>query len=396
MPASIRDFLARVLPWPAPGEPGFINLHYTADKSPGMRGRPFTSLDEFMSFAQWGATKPAMMKDIYFCLSSQRATGRVYNNHATAMRNQRNVLRLKALWIDIDVKPEKGYATIGEALDALTDFIRKAKLPPPSAIVLSGGGVHVYWISNKPLTLEEWQPYADGLEILTKAHGLKRDAGLTTDSARVLRVPGTFNRKTLPPRAVRLMALGADYDFAQLDFIKAQATVTAAVTAKPLFDLSAFPKKQIPKGGMESLADGLHVRDDTPLDYTGSLKGARTSRTRYKTHGANYEQGLWMLDTLACTFLEDGQKLAHVLSRGYKTYSPTETDALYERKKADRENGIGWPSCKAFESAGCLLAQFAPSRGLSVLRLIYAFLNKRQRALQRPLHRICASRSTTQ
>ena len=364
MPASIRDFLARVLPWPSPGDAGFINLHWTADKSPGMRGRPFTSLDEFMSFAQWGATKPSVMKDIYFCLSSQRATGRVYNGNATAMRNQRNVLRLKALWIDVDVKSEKGYATTEEALDAVTDFVRKTKLPAPSALVFSGsGGFHVYWISDKPLTVEEWQPYADGLEILTKAHGLKRDAGLTTDSARVLRVPGTFNRKTLPPRAVRLMALGVDYDFARLDFIKAQATVTAAVTAKPLFDLSAFPKKQIPKGGMESLADGLHIRDDTPLDYTGLFRGCPHFQDAYTTHGATYEQGLWMLDTLACTFLEDGQKLAHTLSKGYKSYSKDETDAMFARKRSDREAGIGWPSCTAFENAGCLSCSTCPLKG---------------------------------
>ncbi len=364
MAGNITDFLRRVLPWPADGEPGFCNLHWTTDKSPGMRGRPYTKVEDFLGMAHWLALKPSVAKEIYFCLSSQRATGKVYQGHATALRNQRNVHRLKALWIDVDVKPEKGYAAVQDAINAITDFVGKAKLPPPSAIVLSGGGVHVYWISQSPITKEEWQPYADGLELLTRTHGLKCDRGITTDSARVLRVPGTFNRKTAPPRPVRLAALGIDYNFSCLDFIRGSvAPVVTGPVTKPVFDLSKFPARPIPTGGIESLAEGLSLHDATPLDYAGLFKGCPHFQDAYKTHGANYEQGLWMLDVLACTFLEDGPALSHVLSRGYTSYTPEETEGLFSRKKADRENGIGWPSCKAFENAGCLSCATCPLRG---------------------------------
>jgi hypothetical protein len=36
----------------------------------------------------------------------------------------------------------------------------------------------------------EWQPHANGLKDLAVKHGLRFDAGCTTDCARILRVPG--------------------------------------------------------------------------------------------------------------------------------------------------------------------------------------------------------------
>ena len=89
-----------------------------------------------------------------------------------------------------------------------------AMLPPPTALVCSGGGWHVYWITDKALTEAEWRPYAEGLWALAQKHGLRADAGVTTDSVRVLRIPGTFNMKAAEPRLVKLVALApADYDF---------------------------------------------------------------------------------------------------------------------------------------------------------------------------------------
>ena len=369
---NIEDFLSRVVPWPGSDtEPGLINLHYTSPKGPGMRGKPFKTMPALLSMAQYGAAHPAYFKDIYFCLSSQRASGKVINGKATALRNAKNVHRLKALWIDIDVKPEKGYATTAEALDALTSFVKAAHIPPPTALVLSGsGGLHAYWISDTPLTEEEWRPYAEGLEALAKTHGLKRDPGLTTDSVRVLRVPGTFNYKTTPPKGVRLAALApTDINFGQaLAHIRVVSqAVTAPVTKTDclLYDPKLFPLKALPiVQGTDSLAAGMHIIDDTPLDYAEVVKNCPHFRTAAQTNGAGTEQGLWMLDILATTFMQDARPLAHFLSKGYKTYTRGETDAMFDRKVTERaERGLGWPSCEAFENAGCKDCAGCPFKG---------------------------------
>ncbi len=86
-------------------------------------------------------------------------------------------------------------------------FSKAAGLPTPSAIVGSGGGLQPYWIDKVAMTPEEWRPYAEGLKALAAQH-LKikpEDLGLTTDPARVLRVPGSFNHKLATPRPVQLV-----------------------------------------------------------------------------------------------------------------------------------------------------------------------------------------------
>ena len=81
-------------------------------------------------------------------------------------------------------------------------------------------------------------------------------------------------------------------------------------------------------------------------------------------HGAGQSQGLWMLTVLASTFFENGREIAHTLSKGYPTYTPEETDTMYDRKLKEREEkGLGWPGCKAFEDAGCKLCSTCMHKG---------------------------------
>jgi hypothetical protein len=92
-----------------------------------------------------------------------------------------------------------------DALKALILFREKHGLPPYSALVASGGGLHAYWISKTALTVKEWAPYAEGLRALLVADKVVKDPGITTDVVRLLRVPGTFNHKTNPPKPVLLL-----------------------------------------------------------------------------------------------------------------------------------------------------------------------------------------------
>ena len=155
---SVSDFLSRVLPWPENGAPGFINIHWTNSKPQynGMSGRPFTQLKEFLSMTTWCNSHPDYVKDVYFCLSQQQKTGISSTGKVCAARHADDATFLKAIWLDVDGnkpdKPDKGYASIPEAQAAVMKFVADAGLPEPSAVVMSGGGLHVYWISNKPLT----------------------------------------------------------------------------------------------------------------------------------------------------------------------------------------------------------------------------------------------------
>lgn len=332
-----------------------------------MRGKPFKELHEFMNMAQYAAAKPAVYKDIYFCLSTQAVTGKEIHGNVTAARHKQHALTLKAIWLDVDVKKDKGYDTKEDAIDAIFAFCVAASLPNPSALVFSGSGVHVYWISDIPLTRDVWRPYAEGLKAEVLRLGLKCDAGLTTDEARVLRVPGTFNAKTTPPKPVKLVHLGPSLDFGR--HLAALAAVghaavpnlnTVTVTSgKPApFDLRAFagvkpaaafaaldPQK-------DNLATGMAPHSDLPLNPDEVFKGCVHFQDSALKHGVGQSQGLWMQTVLASTWFEEGREWAHYLSKGYPTYTRGETDAMYDRKLKDREGGLGWPGCKAFEGDG--------------------------------------------
>src|SRR5215510_1018674 len=112
---SAIKFIERVMAWPAPSEVGYVNIHWVSrnegDKKGGMPGKPCKTPQDFMYWMNFCQSTPTI-GDIYFCLSTQKEAAVSKRGKALAKRNHMNSHRVKALWIDVDVKPPpKGYAT---------------------------------------------------------------------------------------------------------------------------------------------------------------------------------------------------------------------------------------------------------------------------------------------
>ena len=257
----------------------------------------------------------------------------------------------------------KSYPTKAAAFKAIGQFVRGWRYPTPSAIVDSGGGWHIYWFSKTPLAPEDWRRHSTSLWAAIRRHGLQAD-NVTTDAARVLRVPGTFNHKRTVPEAVRLVHLrpaSEDFDFATFPVTQVAVVTTSPTTSAktPLFSHALFPKQAYVNPVIDGLRvdDGVLAKDcrrhEIDVEPRAVFKECPMFHEAYKTGGADASQGLWMHQVLAMTFLQDGRKLAHRISSGYSTYSPGETDEMYDRKVADREAiGLGWPSCATFQREG--------------------------------------------
>ena len=363
------DFLRRVVPWPQAGAQGFINLHWTIpDGKGGMPGKPFADLVSLLSFVPWANNHPKWMKDIYFCLSLQAETGLTKAGKIKAARHANAALALKALWLDVD--GYKDYPSKTDALAAIYKFVKDAGLPLPTALVDSGGGWHVYWISDRPLTTAEWGPYADGLWALVQKHGLKADP-VTTDAARVLRLPGTFNKKQVVPRPVELKLLqDDDIDFAAtLGWLKGIAPPRP--TTLPHGNAPVILNPELFKGGPAAeiraavtqtenrLGDGI----EEPLSLKAICKCPHYADA-LRTGGKTHNQGLWMQTVLGATWIENAREVAHAMSNKHPGYSVEECDAMFDRKMGERgKDGLGWPGCHAFEANGCKLCASCVHKG---------------------------------
>src|SRR5262249_36985852 len=129
-----------------------------------------------------------------------------------------NCEHLGALFVDIDFK----VTTEADARSQLGRFSL-----PPSAVVHSGGGLHVYWFLREPMALPEETSLAGALlRRLGRAVGGDRVAA---EPARVLRLPSTLNQKYTPARTVTLELLDAArrYNPSELDEILPAEPITS-------------------------------------------------------------------------------------------------------------------------------------------------------------------------
>lgn len=116
------------------------------------------------------------------------------NDKNNTARTKENVQYLRALYCEIDIRTNTDYKTEDEASEGLRLFLKKSKFPCP-IIIWSGGGFHFYWPLTADITRDAWLPYAQGLKTYAAKLGFKIDASITADPARILRTPGTTNRK---------------------------------------------------------------------------------------------------------------------------------------------------------------------------------------------------------
>ena len=100
--------------------------------------------------------------------------------------------------------------------------------------------------------------------------------------------------------------------------------------------------------------------------------GCKFYRDAAANGGADLDQPLWNLSVLGTTFMENGNAIAHEISKGHRDYTKVDTQALYDRKMAERhDRGIGYPSCAAIKGSGCKSCATCPllAKGKSPLNI---------------------------
>ncbi len=293
-------------------------------------------------------------RDVYFgvALQSRRlalAAARARDPRVELHRvrgGNASAVALPAAWVDLDVAgPHHRRADLPPDRDAALGLLEAVPLAP-SAIVATGGGFHVYWLFRRlwQLTDEAERTAAAALVAAVQAavrrraaeHGWAVDP--TADLARLLRLPGTVNHKSQPPRPVVLERLEPGRRYTPADF-------AALPEARPKSRSSAAPSAKAP--------DGRTPGGRTPDGRTpgGRTPGGRTPKPPADEPAADFRRVLagcaWLRHCLhdrktlpepewyaalsivgrCATRRSDGRRLARLISRGHPGYSPARTAA---------------------------------------------------------------------
>lgn len=382
---NARRFLARAVPWPTSDDNWWISIHwaykYVKGKALIGRGMAFKTLDD----AAWWIERLRDEKphDMYVCMGgvgvAERRTSKKGRTYYIAERLDENILWLRGFWIDVDVMTAlkaAGFKTVAEARDAIALFIRAMGLPPPTYIVMTGsGGFHIHWTLEDPISRAEWQPLADALTAAIR-HYLPtlKDAGVTKDPARILRIPDTRNWKWDPPRPASLAHRGG------LVTLERMRTALA-----PWIGVNVERNKSNNNSSSENVSGNLPPRAPIAFDKREAYpeffditiddvaKVCPFIDHTLETAGEGLSEPLWRASLRVAYFTKDPADAALRLSSGYGDDAVAETeDKLAEVEKAHRRRDMGWPQCRAIYDAGATECAACPhlSKGRSPFNFV--------------------------
>jgi len=169
---------------------------------PDRRTRHFSSL----TAAALHAAEEAKTKDVYFGVG---LAGANFNRRNAASE----IVAIVGLWADIDLAaPWRPGKSLPKTQEEARSILEKLPLAP-SVLVDSGHGLHAYWLFKEPWAFETEEERLVAAKtargwvetIRSAARSLGWDVDSVGDLARVLRLPGTVNRKSDPPVEVRVV-----------------------------------------------------------------------------------------------------------------------------------------------------------------------------------------------
>lgn len=248
--------------------------------------------------------------DAYFAL----ATFKTDQN-----RTSDNAHKLRCFFLDLDCGPEKEYPDQVTAVQSLQNFCMRMALPKPM-LVNSGRGIHVYWIMDRDLTRDEWQPVADQLKAACVQHRFPMDAAVPADAARILRVPGTHNHKDSPPSPVTALSqAGAK----RVAFETFASKFDGVVVEKPRRTPRAMdPVTQQLMGNKTNNFKKLITRSDPCAQIMHAALNQRA-----------VGEPLWRATLSIAVHCEDADKAIHAVSREHPDYDPRATEEKASRIK---------------------------------------------------------------
>jgi len=242
---------------------------------------------------------------------------------------QAEVIALPGLWADIDVLGPNHVATnLPPTLEDAWSIVRAIPFKPTVA-VHSGGGIQLHWLFREPMETVTEKDRSAAKRLSKNFQGLLCSIAArsgwsvdnTADLCRLLRVPGTYNRKQETPALVQYEVIDGGQRYNPSDF-------------EELVELEADPELK------------AHVQGAAPESPSGEflrvLAGCPWMQ-HCKDDAAMLPEPEWYRMLSIVGRCIDGNQIAHDVSKPYPKYSAAETE-----EKLRQAMGAAGPSTCAF------------------------------------------------
>lgn len=327
------EFLRTILP--AGGYYAIVGI-----KNKRVRQKLINDLDAVKALAQESIGR---QEDIYFGCSSYVTP---------ANRTKNNVAYVKAFWIDLDCGEDAPYETQQDGFDAIKQLCKDTKLPRPW-IVNSGRGLHVYWPFTTPILAPLWTTYATRLVELCAAAGLSiKDPGCSTDAARILRIPNSYNFKDPEePLDVMMLCSGAITPWENLrDLIQAACGEVG---------INGFHEKPapLPRRPLDPVTAALlgNVESNFTKIAKRSMIGAGCAQIEFALRRpAETPEPLWRGVLSIAQVCDDRDKAIHKISEGHPGYDVAATERKANETGGPYKCETFAAKCDASLCAGCV------------------------------------------
>ncbi len=236
-------------------------------------------------------------------------------------RKAEHALFMRSFFLDLDCGPGKMYASKKEAVIALDAFLTSSGLAALGRpwLVDSGGGVHVYWPLDKDVPIAAWKVIAQMLKQTAVQHQFKIDHTVTADASRVLRMPGTHNRKYGADRMVTLRQMGDVFSLTaiseQLTPVTTETSVSTAPGRSMQLVLPGKPLNKAPSAVAQALASNTITYFKNIMVRTAAGDGCAQLDYYVKNATQDGLEPLWRGLLSIAKPCADGVKAATILSK---------------------------------------------------------------------------------
>ena len=328
------EFLSLVLPGLSGDEHyGFLSLkHASKGATPQARGSFVQSIQTLSDKADHTMADNA---NAFYALASYTS--------ASEGRYTSNAAALKSFFVDIDCDPADAtkYANVHEALQNLKQFCKTTQLPKPY-IVLSGLGVHAYWILEEAIPTAKWKTHATALLELCRAHAFKIDRKVTTDAARVLRIPETLHLKDpTNPLPVELVKEGELMSLGQLETL-------LPIQEDPLAVLDGARPNYQADSATNRLLHNTEAKFRTIIAKSLRNEGCKQILEAVENQEHTPEP-LWRAVLSIAAYCVDRDKAIHIISDRHPEYSREKT----ERKASETKGPYTCLKFRELNPDGC-------------------------------------------